>query len=275
MINNNLYRFRKILSNVIRLNFIKFKIGDSVSSSKTKGVIPNIVFQTTKSKWIPVRFWLDVKKFRARNPDFTFLTFNQPAMATWMKENYKNTTILRAFENSELGVMQSDIFKYCYAYKNGGISLDSTKYFTKMLNSMFCINECTMILSQETNPTDDEAIANKLLQLNLSQSLIINWCFASVPLNPAIESVIRHIEENYFKNKSAKFKDVKYGVWQMTGPLAFNFGLLQYFTETLESTISIKGSDFDEPVWPKFKNANLVNIFSRHYVELSNLVLFK
>lgn len=275
MLNSKFYFSRKVVSNVIKLNFIKFRIGDSLSYSKVQGIIPNVVFQTTRSKWIPVRFWVDVKKFRRSNPDFTFLTFNQRTMTKWMNENYRSTVILSAFENSALGVMQSDIFKYCYAYKNGGISLDSTKYLSKKLRLVFENNSDRLILSQESHLTDIEGIVDKLKKLNLQQSLIINWCFAVAPHHPAIKCVIELIEENYTRNKGVNFKDVKHGVWQMTGPLAFNFGILRHFTETLGLETRIDGIDFNESVWPKFQSSSLVNMFSKHYIELDNLVLFK
>lgn len=275
MINNNFYFLRKVITNIIKLNFIKFKLGNSFSSSKLNGVIPNVVFQTTRSKWIPVRFWLDVNKFRNRNPDFTFLTFNQSMMTKWMNENFQNTTILSAFENSVLGVMQSDIFKYCYAYKNGGISLDSTKYLSKRLGQVFGIDGYSLIISQESHPTDIDGIVEKLKKLNLRQSLIINWCFAVAPHHPAIKSVIECIEENYTRNKGLNFEDVKHGVWHMTATVAFNFGVLKHFEETLDQETRLVGIDFNESVWPKFQSSSLVNIFSKHYIELDNLVLFK
>lgn len=191
-----------------------------------------------------------------------------------MNQNFRNTTILSAFENSALGVMQSDIFKYCYAYKNGGISLDSTKYLSKQLSLVFGIDGDSLIISQESHPTDIDGIVKKLKKLNLRQSLIINWCFAVAPHHPAIESVIEYIEENYTRNKGLNFEDVKHGVWHMTGPLAFNFGVLKHFEETLDQETRLVGIDFNESVWPKFQSSSLVNIFSKHYIELDNLVLF-
>jgi 3-methyl-2-oxobutanoate hydroxymethyltransferase len=70
-------------------------------------------------------------------------------------------------------------------------------------------------------------------------------------------------------------KDVKSGVWHMTATVAFNHGILNYFEGTKSNDYLILGIDFHEPEWPKFQNSNLVDMFRRHYVELSNLVLFK
>jgi mannosyltransferase OCH1-like enzyme len=270
----DIYFARKLLVNLVKLNFVKLKLGNSVSHSKENSVIPRVVFQTTKSKWIPVKFWLDIKRFRKHNPEFTFLTFSQRDMKQWMKKNYNNSTILSAFEDSTLGVMQSDIFRYCYAYKQGGVSLDSTKYLSAKLNLVFSNAEARLILSQESHSTSINGLVSKLKKLNLSQSLIISWCFATSPHHPAIKSVIDQIESNYASNKRVEFEDVKDGIWKMTGTVAFNYGILSFYEEKLDRETVMLGIDFNEPMWPKFQSASLVNMFRRHYVDLSDLVLF-
>ena len=271
----DVYFIRKLVINLLKLNFFKIRLGNSVGKSTNDCAIPRVVFQTTRSKWIPVRFWLDIMKFRKRNPEFTFLTFCQKDMKKWMAENFKESIILNAFENSTLGVMQSDIFKYCYSYINGGISLDSTKYLSEKLSLVFANKEAHLILSNESHETDIESIVSLQNSLNLPNSLIINWCFATIPNHPAIQLVIEHIETNYLENRNIEFKDVKSGVWHMTATVAFNHGILNYFEGTKSKDYLILGIDFREPEWPKFQSSNLVDLFRRHYVELSNLVLFK
>jgi len=195
-------------------------------------------------------------------------------MKKWMAANFKDSIILQAFENSTLGVMQSDIFRYCYAYKNGGIYLDSTKYLSEKLSLVFANKEVNLILSQEFHETNVENLLSLLKSLQLPQSLLINWCFAASSRHPAIKSVIDHIERNYLENKKINFKDVKKGVWHMTGTVAFNQGIMNYFDGVINKNTLILGIDFNEPEWPKFKNSSLVDIFRRHYVELSDLILF-
>jgi hypothetical protein len=75
----NKYQIKLILSNTLKFNFLKVRIGNQKSSAydlSGRSGIPKVVFQTTKSKWLPWRFWIDVKKLREKNRDLTFITFD-------------------------------------------------------------------------------------------------------------------------------------------------------------------------------------------------------
>ena len=274
----NKYQTKLILSNIIKFNFIKVKIGNQKSFAydlSNQSGIPKVVFQTTKSKWLPWRFWIDVKKLRKRNRDLSFITFDQKEMKRWMLTHFANTTILNAFKDSQFGVVQADIFKYCYAYKCGGISLDLSKFLSTSLSGALVEVTHDLVLSQQSQPTQDKVLANMFKEANLRNNLLIMWCFSTVPSNAAILKVIEIIEDNYILNKGKVFKEVADGIWKMTGPVAFNFGVLNHLLKANKPNIGIAGIDFGEREWPKFKSSSLVNVYSHHYTEVANKVIFK
>lgn len=274
----NKYQINLILSNTLKFNFIKVRIGNQKSSAhdlRGRSGIPKVVFQTTKSKWLPWRFWIDVKKLREKNRDLVFITFDQKEMKRWMLTHYSGTTILNAFNDSPFGVVQSDIFKYCYAYKCGGISLDLSKYLSSSLNGTLVEVSHDLVLSQQSQPTQDKVLTSMFEEAKLRNNLLINWCFSTVPGNAAILRVIEIIENNYIRNKGKVFKEVADGIWNMTGPVAFNLGVLNHFLQEKEPKIGITGIDFGEREWPKFKNASLVNVYSHHYTEETCKVIFE
>jgi mannosyltransferase OCH1-like enzyme len=274
----NVYKTKLILSSVLKFDFIKIKIGNQGSFepvSNNQFGIPKVVFQTTRSKWLPWRFWIDVNKLRKSNRDLNFITFDQRDMRIWMSTHYAGQTILKAFHDSQFGVVQSDIFKYCYAHKCGGISLDLSKYLTSSLSKMLIEVPHELVLSQQTQLTQVRTLVSMLEEAQLKKNLLINWCFSTVPNNAAILEVIKIIEDNYSQNKGKVFKEVADGIWNMTGPVAFNLGVLGHVLKVKQPKIRIEGVDFGEKEWPKFKSSSLVNVFSNHYTEESNRVIFK
>jgi hypothetical protein len=114
-----------------------------------------------------------------------------------------------------------------------------------------------------------------LEQAQLKENLLINWCFSTVPNNAAILEVIEIIEDNYRRNKGRVFKEVAEGIWNMTGPVAFNLGVLGHVLKAKQPKIRIAGVDFGEKEWPKFKSSSLVNVYRNHYTEESNRAIFK
>lgn len=274
----NVYRTKSILSSLFKFNFIKLRIGNQKSFkpvSNNQFEIPRVVFQTTRSKWIPWRFWIDVKKLRKNNRDLNFITFDQKGMKKWMSTHYVGQTILKAFDDSRFGVVQSDIFKYCYAYKCGGISLDLSKYLTSSLSKTLIEVPYDLVLSQQTQPTQVKTLVSMLEEAELKNNLLINWCFSTVPNNEAILEVIKIIESNYTRNKGMVFEDVADGIWNMTGPVAFNLGVLDHVLKVKQLKIRIDGVDFGEKKWPKFRSSSLVNVYRNHYTEELNRVIFK
>ena len=269
------YKTRVMLSFIANTDFIYSKIKDLSLSIKHNQKIPNVVYQTTKSRWLPKKFIRDIEKFRSQNPDFNFIVFDQKSMTNWMKLNYRNELILEAYLSSKFGVMQSDIFKYCYGYKEGGISIDISKFLSKPLNKVFPDLNYTMILSQQSGKIDtNKIIETEYLNLNLHGALLINWCFATSANNPMLLSVIRHIEHCFSKSQGQTFKEPKIAIWENTGPVAFNRGLLNYFEAKIPKCVYISEIDFGENEWPKFKSANLVNVFNKHYTEHKNSKIF-
>jgi mannosyltransferase OCH1-like enzyme len=274
----NIYKTKSILSSLLKFNFIKIRIGNQKSSERVSNnqfEIPRVVFQTTRSKWLPWRFWIDVKKLRKKNCDLNFITFDQKDMKKWMSTYYADQTILKAFEESQFGVVQSDIFKYCYAYKFGGISLDLSKYLTSSLSKTLIEVPHELVLSQQTQPTQVKTLVTMLEEAELKNNLLINWCFSTVPNNAAILEVIKIIENNYNQNKGKVFKEVADGIWNMTGPVAFNLGVLGHVLKVKQLKIRIDGIDFGEKKWPKFRSSSLVNVYKKHYTEELNRVIFK
>ena len=253
------YHLRMYLNYFRTFNFIYLKVKDTTTPNEIGGLnrIPNICFQTSKYSRVPQSLYLDVKNFRAKNPEFTFVLFNEKQMSKFMNVEFKNWIILDAFNNSKFVVMKADIFRYCFAYRNGGVYLDLTKYFSTKMVELFAIPDVELIISRERN--------EKSNQEELPEYPILNWCFAVSPNSPIILEVIRIVEQNFLENKGVIFKHIQQAVLNNTGTQAFDRGIRVGINKFSETRIIIKGFDFDESSWPKFKSASYLNILRRHY----------
>ena len=274
-----MYRLKLALRYLLTGNFLKKSIPFSFGeiAGHTAGGIPKLVIQTTKMLSLPREFARDIINFRTKNPGFQFVTFDQENMTRYMENEFAGEIILEAYQNCVFGVMQSDIFKYAYVYKNGGISLDLSKYVEKGLSQIFETSEAELILSHEKNVTSfvfrDSVEARTLF--GVPPKMVINWCFASAPNNPLLKSILQEIEANYSSYVSQNHEDVKLAIWRATGPIAFNIGLLNGLCVYDNIEIDFIGVDFDSSVWPKFISSSYVNSRNSHYSEFQNQIIFR
>ena len=267
----SLYRIKVIANFIFRFQFVSYRILDKKTDHKHDSQIPNTVFQTSSKDRIPRALYKDVAFLRSQNSDLNYILFDNDEMTRWMAENYAGELIYKAFTCAQFGVMRSDIFKYCYAYKCGGISLDLTKGLRQKMSSKFMQPDVCMILSQERNIISELSSMNPWFESQgLKPNLLINWCFAVTPKHPAILSVLREIEENYERMVDVRYLDVKSAIWEGTGPIAFNHGLINFYKSGLLHEVKVSDIDFGETDWPKFRSSIYLNSFAKHYTDLEN-----
>jgi mannosyltransferase OCH1-like enzyme len=187
-------------------------------------------------------------------------------MIKFMKREFKTWVILDAYSNAKFGVMQADIFRYCFAFKNGGVYVDLTKFFSKSLTQIFFESDSEFVVSYERN--------QRLTSNGEMQQLIANWSFAVEPHSPIMLEVIRHIEGNFLRTRRVIFEDIGKAVLTNTGTEAFSEGFRNGLAKNPKSKITIKGTDFQEDLWPKFESARYLNVFSKHYTLQNNSIIF-
>jgi mannosyltransferase OCH1-like enzyme len=272
-----IYRLRVFIRFVIDLDFIYLKISDQTvaNSQAAYRAIPNRVFSTARHTRVPRKMALEVRKFRRRNSDFEFILFNHKQMTRFTEKNFQDKLILDAFTSTNIGVVKSDIFRYCYAYIYGRIYLDLTKHFNLKLRKIFPNDEVRSRLTQEKSGSQNRIIYEVQEILKTSQpSWLVNWCFASAKGNQLIAEVIHGIEESYLKARNVVYEDVKLAIWELTGPIAFTKGILFGVKKFGSSQLRVDGCDFGETIWPKLESSKSLNIFRRHYSEYKMLRIF-
>lgn len=95
--------------------------------------IPNTIIQTYyNKKVIPHKVYENIKKF---GKGYQHLVFDDNECIEFLKKEYGDIMVNK-FRNLKKGAHKSDLFRYCYLYKYGGVYLDIKTELIKNLNSI-------------------------------------------------------------------------------------------------------------------------------------------
>jgi len=207
--------------------------------------IPKNIFQTHKSltyvKSKPkllnaMNSWL---KFTS---EFNHYFYNNDMCDEFMKENFDEKTY-RAYSILPMGVMKSDLWRYCIIYKNGGIYADIDTICK--VNPNIFIGDTDLIVSPEFN-----------------HPYFCQWTFSAPANSPILKSII-DLSVNRILTTPIKGEHI---IHYLTGPDVFTNGIEKYLKENNLPTFSNKLEYFNYPysILKVFNPYNFHNKFIIH-----------
>ena len=111
--------------------------------------IPKIIYQTWKTKSLP----LNVQKIRDKisviNPDYKLILFDDDDMENFIKKNF-DIRIYNLYKNLNVGAAKADFWRYCILYINGGVYLDIDSDILRPLDELIEEND-KCIITREGN----------------------------------------------------------------------------------------------------------------------------
>ena len=140
----------------------------------------------------------------------------------FMFDNYKNKLIYEIYKKSQIPVQKLDIFRLCFALKNGAIWLD--------LKSEICIKSTLDLISKPENKNGlllyelrkIDVIKKKNKKNYISNEFVIHNGFFYLPKDSLfINEVLNSIEEDYLYFQDVILSDPKQGMMNLTGPHQF------------------------------------------------------
>ena len=236
------------------VTFIRRRIGYhpiSIRSIYTQvpragGRIPNHVYQTWKRPVLPFLLALEVKRFRRRNPEYSFSFFDDQQIADYMEKNYAGHPILDVFRRVRPPVVKADIWRYCVLYREGGIYCDIKSAMMVPLREVIR-EDYSELISFETHQWKDllvpGAYADKdvflpappeSIRANLEcpDNTILNWflCFekGSPILEELINLIVRHAD--FYRNRV--FESVSMAGNHLTGVIAITEAVWMWMQKT-------------------------------------------
>ena len=169
-------------------------------------------------------FWVSKEMYKRWNGYFNIKEINLDIFSNqnvnkFMFDNYRDELIYEIYKKSQIPVQKIDIFRYCYALKNGGIWLD--------LKSEVCIKKTLGLLLKSENkngllmyePRKIDVIKKKEQKNYISSEYVIHNGFFYLPKDSFfINEVLKNIEKDYIYFQDVLLTDPKQGIMNLTGP---------------------------------------------------------
>lgn len=208
-------------------------------------MIPKNIFQTHKSiKYVMTKpkIFNALKSWSRYSKNFDYKFFDNEACDTFMINNF-DSDIYKAYLSLPLGVMKSDLWRYCVIYKYGGIYADADTICN--INPGIFINNSYLTVSPE--PT---------------HNYFCQWSFAAPAGSPILKQIIDLSVERILKLNKGDTINVHY----LTGPAVFTDGIIKYLNDNNLPTFSDISQYYKYPNYKLavFKRENFHNIFIKH-----------
>lgn len=202
--------------------------------------IPKIIYQTYRSKKLPLVTRFFIWRMKKINPNFEYQFFDDHDIERFIKTEC-SSEIFKAYQRITIGAAKADFFRYLILHERGGVYLDIDSTVTRNLETMITDHD-SAIISKERNP-----------------GMYVQWALVYEAKHPflakTIEKVLENINNNSFPND----------VHKMTGPSVYS----EAIRECLDKNDGISYREFgtDYNGYFKFKHPfnKLLYLDSEHW----------
>lgn len=118
-------------------------------NDNTTQLIPRVIIQTNDSASVPVRMKEAMSTIINKNPEYTYRYFTDADRYEFIKNNFTDERVLRAYKKIIPGAFKADLFRYCYLFKYGGVYIDSSMLCITPLKEV--INSADVFIASEDN----------------------------------------------------------------------------------------------------------------------------
>ncbi|AZA84186.1 glycosyl transferase [Chryseobacterium lactis] len=168
--------------------------------------IPKQIFQTFKTKKLPLLTKFHIWNIKRKNPEYSYYFYDDAAIEQFITEKFPSKYI-NCYNRLTIGAAKADFFRYAILYKKGGVYLDIDSSITKPLKQL--IKE------------EDEAV----ISVERHENLYVQWGLIFSKGHPflkkTLELMIDNIENHRYPND----------IHATTGPTVFTKGINQALKE--------------------------------------------
>lgn len=165
-------------------------------------MIPNKIFQTWKSKNLPLPIAQSIQNMLLLNPEYEYKLFDDDDMKKYIDDNF-DKDIQCAYSKLNVGAAKADFWRYLILYKEGGVYLDIDSVLYSSLNTLIK-SEDKAIISREKNP-----------------NIFLQWCMMFEANHPLLQLTIDKCVYNVLNEVTT---DIMY----LTGPRVFSQAIEDY-----------------------------------------------
>jgi inositol phosphorylceramide mannosyltransferase catalytic subunit len=183
--------------------------------------IPKIIYQTFKTKKLPLITRLVIAWTKFNNPGYTYEFYDDERIKHFILNEY-GEKVYNTYKKINIGAAKADFFRYAILYKTGGIYLDIDSIIIKKLDSFLC-------------PEDEAVVSNE----KIHPSIYVQWALIYKAGHPFLKRTLEKITENIDSNK------YPYSVHEMTGPTAYSQSINEVIKEEPNTPYRKIGPDYE------------------------------
>lgn len=106
--------------------------------------IPKHIFQTFKTKNLPLLTKWHIWKIKRQNPDYEYFLYDDEDIKEFFQKEFPPEYI-SAYNRLTIGAAKADFFRYAILYKKGGVYLDIDSGISKPLKKLIKPNDVALI----------------------------------------------------------------------------------------------------------------------------------
>jgi len=179
--------------------------------------IPKIIYQTWKTKDLPLNVNTIRDKISKLNPNYKMILYDDNDIDIFIKTNF-NIKIYNIYKKLNVGASKADFWRYCILYINGGIYLDMDAQILKPLDYLIEENE-QCIITREGNAgafnnwimifeKQHPILLETIIQCcyNIDNKITNDICYLTGPWGPFTNSINKILIPLYNKNNNKNNK---------------------------------------------------------------------
>lgn len=220
------------------------QLNDQINDNTDTYVIPPYVYQTWENNYFGKTHHKQILKFRNLNRDLSFILYDKKKRDIYMKKNWSHHLIYNVYNQVKLGVMESDIFRYCILFDRGGYYFDISKGCTVRLRSLHD-RDTEVLISNE--PVDciippENSLFNIL---KFPHNNFLTWGLGFKKNHLIPKMMIEAISEDYIHYENKIFDWPKLGVLSLTATGQFTKIIRKYLMNNSYDKIKQSGIYFE------------------------------
>lgn len=183
--------------------------------------IPKVIYQTFKTKQIPLLTKFYIWRFMRKNKDFHYEFYDDERIHQFMKESFE-PRVYNAYSRLQIGAAKADFFRYAILYKKGGVYLD--------LDS-----DVRVKIDKYLKDSDEGIISHE----GFHREFYVQWVLIFNKNHPFLKRTIDYMVENIEQNK------YPHDVHAMTGPIVYSNAINDEIKENPNVKYRLLPDDYD------------------------------
>lgn len=191
--------------------------------------IPKVIYQTFKTKKIPLLTRFYIWMYLRKNKDWKRVFYDDEQIDTFFKTNFDSRTY-NAYIRLQIGAAKADFFRYAVLYVYGGVYLDMDSDILVSLDKHIRQDDMAFIAREKNHP-----------------DLFAQWGLIYAKGHPFVKRTIAYIIENIEGNKYPN------DVHKMTGPTVYTKAIEDEINENPEVEYRLAEFDYKGILQFKYK----------------------